>query len=110
VIGAAILYLIGYLLAPELVKVYNAPFVILTAGLPTLSAALFGLRGHGEQLLAASRSAGTVEALNANAERLHQAESLESVTLEMEATAAIMLADLDEWTVAYSERSLEIPG
>jgi hypothetical protein len=28
----------------------------------------------------------------------------------MEATAAIMLADLDEWTVAYSERSLEIPG
>jgi hypothetical protein len=110
VIAAAILYLTGYLIDPDMVKVYNAPFVILTAGLPTLSAALFGLRGHGEQLLAASRSAGTVEALNANAERLQEARSLEAVTLEMEATASIMLADLDEWTVAYSERSLEIPG
>ena len=110
VIAAAVLYLIGYVLAPDLVKVYNAPFVVLTAGLPTLGAALFGLRGHGEYLLAASRSAGTVDALNLNAARLHEARSLEAVTLEMEATAAIMLADLDEWTMAYSERSLEIPG
>lgn len=110
VIAAVVLYLIVYALAPELAKALNAPFVMLTAGLPTLGAALFGLRGHGEHLLAASRSAGTVEALNANAERLHEARTLEAVTLEMEATAAIMLADLDEWTVAYSERSLEMPG
>lgn len=110
VIAAAVLYLIAYVAAPDLIKLLNAPFVVLTAGLPTLGAALFGLRGHGEHLLAASRSAATVEALKTNAARLHESKSLEAVTLEMEATAAIMLADLDEWTVAYSERSLEIPG
>jgi len=110
VIAAAFMYIAAYVLVPNLVKILNAPFIVLTAGLPTLGAALFGLRGHGEHLLAASRSAGTVDALNVNAERLQEAKSLEAVTLEMEATAAIMLADLDEWTVSYSERALEIPG
>jgi len=110
VIAAALIYLVGYVLAPALVKLLSAPFVVLTAGLPTLGAALFGLRGHGEHLLAASRSAGAVDAFDANAERLRKARSLETATTEMEATAAIMLADLNEWTVSYSERSLEIPG
>lgn len=110
VIAAALLYLVGYVVAPTLVKILSEPFVVFTAGLPTLGAALFGLRGHGEHLLAASRSASMVEALNVNAERLRRTSSLEFATLEMESTASIMLADLNEWTVSYSERSLEIPG
>jgi hypothetical protein len=35
---------------------------------------------------------------------------LEDLATELETTAAIMLSDLNEWTLAYRERSLEIPA
>lgn len=110
VIAACFMYLAGYVLVPHAIKQFTGVFIILTAGLPTLGAALFGLRGHGEHLLAASRSFGTVDALGANAERLKLARSLEGIASEMENTSAIMLADLNEWTISYSERTLEVPG
>ena len=110
VIAACLLYLMGSVFMTHAVKALSMPFVVVTVGLPTLGAALFGLRGHGEHLLAASRSINTVAALNANADRLTSAAGLDQLASEMENTAAIMLADLNEWTVSYSERSLEIPG
>lgn len=110
VIAACVLYLIGYFTVEPLVKKLTAPFVVLTAGVPALGAAVFGMRGHGEHLVAASRSANTAAALAANAVRLRQVTKLDGLANELEHTAAIMLADLDEWTVAYRERSLEIPA
>jgi hypothetical protein len=41
---------------------------------------------------------------------LRQVARLDSLATELETTAAIMLADLNEWTLAYRERSLEIPA
>jgi hypothetical protein len=35
---------------------------------------------------------------------------LEPVASELQSTAAIMLADLNEWTLAYRERALEVPA
>jgi hypothetical protein len=85
-------------------------FVVLTAGLPAIGAAIFGLRGHGEHLLTASRSSQTALSLEKNAARLRKTTRLEPVANELQSTAAIMLADLNEWTLAYRERSLEVPA
>ena len=71
---------------------------------------MLGGRRVGEHLVAASRSANTAAALEGNAARLQQASKLEALAVELEHTASIMLADLDEWTVSYRERSLEIPA
>ncbi|MEO6360125.1 MAG: hypothetical protein ABIO43_06075 [Sphingomicrobium sp.] len=110
VIAVCVLFLVGYVLTPHGVKSLTAPFIFLTAGLPAVGAAVFGLRGHGEHLLAASRSANTAVALEATAARLGHASELEALARDFEHAAAIMLADLNEWTIAYRERSLEIPA
>jgi hypothetical protein len=110
VIASCFLYILGYIFVQHTVKELSPLFVFLTAGLPAVGAAVFGMRGHGEHLLAASRSANTADALEANAARLAKVRKQEALAAELETTAAIMLADLNEWTLAYRERSLEIPG
>lgn len=110
VIASCVLYLVGYGPLHDWIESMTGPFIFLTAGLPAVSAAVFGMRGHGEHLLAASRSANTAIALAANSDRLKGAADLETMANELKNTAAIMLADLNEWSVAYSERSLEIPA
>ncbi|MEO6248181.1 MAG: hypothetical protein ABIO85_06310 [Sphingomicrobium sp.] len=110
VIAACVLFIIGYGPLHHWIQSVMGFFIFATAGLPAVSAAVFGMRGHGEHLLAASRSANTVVALDANALRLQQASKLEPLAAALDNTAAIMLADLNEWSVAYSERSLEIPA
>lgn len=110
VIAACVLFLAGYVPFEHYVKKMTAPFIFLTAGLPAVGAAVFGMRGHGEHLLAASRSANTALALQRNATRLKHVFRNDLLAVELEKTAAIMLADLNEWTVSYRERSLEIPA
>ncbi|OBX19710.1 hypothetical protein A9995_03845 [Erythrobacter sp. QSSC1-22B] len=110
VIGACVLFVIGYFLVPSLIADMSIGLVVLTAGLPAAGAAVFGMRGHGEHLLQASRSAETAIALDASAQRLSKVTDLETLSTELCRAAAIMLADLDEWTTSYSERSLEIPA
>ena len=110
VIAACVLFLAGYFPLHEYVKKLTYPFIVLTAGLPAVGAAVFGMRGHGEHLLAASRSANTAHALERNAARLKHIFRNDLLAAELEKTAAIMLADLNEWTVSYRERALEIPA
>ena len=110
VIAVCVLFLVGYVVLHQWVVRLTDGFIFLTAGLPAVGAAVFGLRGHGEHLLAASRSASTAAALEAMAARLTEADDAESLAHGLEHGASIMLADLNEWTIAYRERSLEIPG
>lgn len=110
VIAVCILFLIGFVILHAWVVRLTDGFIFLTAGLPAVGAAVFGLRGHGEHLLAASRSASTASALEAMAARLTAANDAEELAHGLEHGASIMLADLNEWTIAYRERSLEIPG
>lgn len=113
-IGAVIcvccLYLVGYVFIHDVAKSLTNAFIFLTAGLPAVGAAVFGLRGHGEHLLAASRSVSSATALDSSAFRLAKVSDTESLAREFEHAASIMLADLNEWTIAYRERSLEIPA
>ena len=110
VIASCVLFLVGYVFLKSSVVALSALFIFLTAGLPAVGSAVFGMRGHGEHLLAASRSAKTSIALEGNAARLKQVTRLDALATELETTAAIMLADLNEWTLSYRERSLEIPA
>lgn len=110
VIAACVLYLVGYVLAHDFITSMTYFFVFTTAGLPAVGAAVFGMRGHGEHLLAASRSTSTIKSLTGNKNRLDEVSGLESVTGELEKTAEIMLDDLSEWNVAYRERTLQVPG
>ena len=110
VIATCVLFLIGYVPFKHFMKSVADVFIFITAGLPAVGAAVFGMRGHGEHLLAASRSAKTAQALEANGERLKHVANLDALAAELETTAAIMLADLNEWTLSYRERSLEIPA
>lgn len=110
VIAACVLFIVGYMTMEPMMKAAAPIFIFLTAGLPAIGAAVFGLRGHGEHLLAASRSEQTAVALEHNAARLEKATKQEALAVELETTAAIMLADLNEWTLSYRERSLEIPA
>lgn len=110
VIAACTLFLLGYLFLNRQVIEMASFFIFVTAALPAIGSAIFGLRGHGEHLLAASRSEQTAVALEQTAARLSQLSDLEALAAELETTAAIMLADLNEWTLAYRERSLEVPA
>ena len=110
VIASCVLFVAGYFMLHEWVAGMTNIFIVLTAGLPAIGAAVFGLRGHGEHLLAARRSEQTAFGLEKNAARLSKAGRLEPLACELEATAAIMLADLNEWTLAYRERALEVPA
>jgi hypothetical protein len=110
VIAACVLYVGGYVLMHSTMKSLAPIFIFVTAGFPAIGAAVFGMRGHGEHLLAASRSAKTAQALLLNAARLKRVNRQDLLAAELETTAAIMLADLNEWTMAYSERALEIPA
>jgi hypothetical protein len=110
VIAICVLYIVGHFLVPELVKKLTNPLIVLTAGLPAVGAAAFGIRGHGEHLLQASRSASSAAALRQNARRLAEVRDIEELAEELQVTSIIMLADLNEWTTTYSERSLEVPA
>lgn len=110
VIASCGLFLVGYVLLHEWILGVTGFFIFLTAGLPAIGSAVFGLRGHGEHLLAASRSQQTAIALEKIAARLSHTTRLDALAAELESAAAIMLADLNEWTLTYRERSLEVPG
>ena len=110
VIAVCVLFLMGYVALHHWIVRMTDAFIFLTAGLPAVGAAVFGLRGHGEHLLAASRSDSTAAALEVMASRLAEAHDAEDLANGLERGASIMLADLNEWTIAYRERSLEIPG
>jgi hypothetical protein len=110
VIATCIAFLGAFTLFREWTHANVGWFVLLTAGAPAVGAAVFGMRGHAEHLLAASRSASTMSALQANAVRLERVEDLDTLVEELERTAANMLDDLNQWTLAYRERSLAIPA
>jgi len=110
VIVTCLVFLAGYELFHSWTIANTGLFVLLSAGLPAIGAAVFGLRGHGEHLLAASRSTSTVTALEINLARLERVGRLDDLVEELERTAANMIDDLNQWTLAYRERSLEIPG
>jgi hypothetical protein len=109
VIGCFVL-IAGYFLAPDWVARHSRLFVILSAGLPAVGTAIFGIRVQGD-------FAGTAQRLLSTAARLEEtaAETTAQVSLTraadlFEEAARAMLTDLGEWQLAHQQRELVIPG
>lgn len=110
VIASCCLYILIYLFMHDLTRTLTNPFIFVTAGFPALGAAVFGMRGHGEHLLTASRSIRTSQALAVDVERLGSVEDPEELANLLVNITQVMLSDLALWTVSYSEKSLEVPA
>ena len=89
----------------------NAPlFVGLSAGLPAIGTALFGIRVQGEFAATAARSAATADRLEVIAVSLTREDrSLSRVADLAEAGARAMHADLGEWRLSNQQRRLQLP-
>ncbi len=111
-IAACVVFLAGYFVAHDR-AVALAPIVTaITAALPALGGAIYGIRVHGDFGGAASRS------LKAAAELQLLSEALDAdpppgfahAAVLAESAARLMLSDLAEWQLTYRQRGLDIPG
>lgn len=103
--------LASLLLHLEWVHAHIRYFSVLTAALPTIGSALFGIRGALDFAAAAARSSNTAHRLAQIAERLRQAPlGLSDAARAAEEASVTMQRDLGEWRSAYQHRVLAIPG
>jgi hypothetical protein len=85
-------------------------FIALSAGMPAMGAAIFGIRMQGDFGASAERSLITASSLDRIVEALATPGiGLARQTVLAEAAAATMLSELDNWHHAYSQRRLELP-
>ena len=103
--------LIGLLVAYKTIKPFSLTLSLLSAALPTLGGALFGLRGAGDFAGVARRSQATAERLAHIAALLRRDDLSPTLAARAaEEAAAIMLADLAEWRSSYADRKLAVPS
>lgn len=103
--------LAGYALHAEFDPTTGKLITVLGAGLPTIGAACFGIRGQLDLVGTAARSEQTAAALEPSARQLAGADGdLLAVAQAIDAAAAVMLQDLADWRVSYRERRLAIPS
>ncbi len=100
----------GYYLAPAWVGTHSKLFVIVSAGLPAVGTAIFGIRVQGDFAGTAQRSLSTAAKLEATAGEATSATELPRAADLFEEAARAMLADLGEWQLAHQQRELVIPG
>jgi hypothetical protein len=106
-----VLSLLGLVVAPETVHGLGPLLTALSAGLPTIGAALFGIRGQGDFIGASGRSAETADKLQSVEEELEaRPVDLIHACRALENAAQVMRADLGEWRVSYRHRRLAIPA
>jgi hypothetical protein len=99
----------GFWLAPQWVKYNSNWFTMLSAGLPAIGTAAFGIRVQGDYLGVGARSEQTAHSLEAISTRL----VTEEVTLTraadlVEQAARTMLTDLDEWRLLNQQHELSV--
>jgi len=107
-IGCVVL-LLGFAVAPLWVKHNSAWFTILSAGLPAIGTAVFGIRVQGDYVGSAVRSEQTAQVLKQIAERLERDSSNLSRAGDLvEQAARAMHADLDEWRLLNQQHDLSV--
>jgi hypothetical protein len=106
-----IVVLAGKLLEIEPILRVGKVLGIMTAALPTIGSAVFGIRGAGDFAGAAARSERTAHRLREIAARLRRAPlGLADAARATEEASTTMLRDLREWRSAYRNRVLAIPA
>lgn len=106
-IGCVVL-IAGFWFEPEWVKHNSNWFTILSAGLPAIGTAVFGIRVQGDYVGSSVRSEQTARVLEQIAERLEQERNLPRAADLAEQAARAMLADLDEWRLLNQQHDLSL--
>jgi len=109
VVGCLVL-IVGFFAAPDWVADNSRLFVILSAGLPAVGTAIFGIRVQGDFAGTAQRSLSTARRLDATAAEAKCIVELPRAADLFEEAARAMLADLGEWQLAHKQRELVIPA
>jgi hypothetical protein len=106
---ACVVLLIALLVEPHWVLDHLGWFTLLTAGLPAIGTAVFGIRVQGDHSASAARSEQTAMVLEHVAQRLRGEKSslLRSAELTEQAARA-MLSDLDEWRLLNQQHDLTL--
>ncbi len=103
--------LAGLLLGVDAIEHHAKLLTVLSAALPTIGAAVFGIRGQGDFAGAAGRSSRTAARLERVAINLRrQPLTLSDAARTLEDATSTMLDDLGEWNAAYRHRTLAIPS
>jgi hypothetical protein len=103
--------MVGVALHLHIIIEYKVALAVLSAGLPTLGSAVFGMRGQGDFAGAARRSVETADALERASTRLRERPiELPTAARATEDAAVTMLADLGAWRSSYRDRKLAIPS
>lgn len=100
--------IVSLLFKPALLAWAGQWTTVLSAGLPALGAAIFGIRSQGDFGAVAARSRHTAEQLERIAEDLAGATSLQRTADLTEQAARVMLADLGEWRLVNELHELSL--
>ena len=101
--------LIAFAVSHEWVEKYSNWFVMISAGLPAIGTAIFGIRFQGDFGGSAVRSQSTADGLELIVGELRQPRLGLSRTADLvEQAARAMLSDLDEWQLVNQQRDLSI--
>ena len=107
-VGCVVL-IAGLLLAPDWTSRHSKIFVLLSAGLPALGTAIFGIRVQGDFVGTARRSHATADLLERIAAGLDTAGSDLARSADLaEQAARVMFADLDEWRLVNQQHELAV--
>ncbi len=98
----------GFWVAPEWVKHNSNWFTLLSAGLPAIGTAIFGIRVQGDYVGGAVRSEHTALVLEEIAQRLEGETNLPRAADLSEQAARAMLTDLDEWRLLNQQHDLSV--
>ncbi len=83
-------------------------FTLISAGLPAVGTAVFGIRVQGDYVGSAARSEHSAQVLERIAERLGRTPDLSIAGDLVEQAARTMLADLDEWRLLNQQHDLSV--
>lgn len=102
-------FIVAYLVSHDWTARHAAAFVALSAGLPAIGTAFFGIRVQGDFAGTAARSLVTADHLAAIVAALEvPGIGLSRAADGTEAAARAMLADLGEWRLSHQQRQLEL--
>ena len=101
--------IVGLFMVPELIRSNEGLFTILSAGLPALGTAIFGIRVQGDYGGTAARSHSTADQLERITRELAKGPTDLGRSADLaEQASRVMLADLGNWRLIHEQHELSV--